>query len=98
MTQATKVTDEPTFKLPRHAPLLFPLPRQNGVDPFFGCTRSYWNLLILPNGRNDFKPQVKSVVDRTRSNARKDGRGARGKRLIVFRSALDYFNRLASAE
>lgn len=45
------------------------LPRPGEHDPFFGLTRSYLNLLILPSRENDFRPPVRSSVLR-QGNAR----------------------------
>jgi len=38
------------------------LPPPGKLDPFFGLTRSYLNLLILPSKENDFRPPVRSSV------------------------------------
>jgi hypothetical protein len=38
------------------------LPPPGKLDPFFGLTRSYLNLLILPSRENDFRPPVRSSV------------------------------------
>jgi hypothetical protein len=38
------------------------LPPPGELDPLFGLTRSYLNLLILPSKENDFRPPVRSSV------------------------------------
>jgi hypothetical protein len=38
------------------------LPPPGKLDPLFGLTRSYLNLLILPSKENDFRPPVRSSV------------------------------------
>jgi hypothetical protein len=42
------------------------LPRVGQRDPFFGFTRSYLNMLVLPSLANEFRPPVKSYVIRAR--------------------------------
>lgn len=69
------------------APLTFRLPRPREVDPFFSYNRSAWNELVLPTAANSYRPPVKSIVERKPGNAK-------GRRLIVFESARQHFERL----
>jgi hypothetical protein len=72
-------------------PVLFRLPRAGLTDPYFGCTRTFWNERILPSPRNNFDPPVKSKV------VKKHPRAKTGIRFIIFSSAQAWFDRLANA-
>lgn len=77
------------LKAPKNSPVIFRLPTAGGVDPYFCRNRSAWNEIILPTSANGFKPPVKSIVERKLGNAK-------GRRFIVFESALAYHNKLAA--
>ncbi len=62
------------------------LPRNGSKCPLTGLGRSSLNSLVLPCESNNHKPPVKSIVLRKRGNAR-------GARLIVVDSLLDYLYR-----
>ena len=63
------------------------LPKPKQLCPYTGLTRSYINLLVLPNKLNGYDPPVKSVKLRLR--------GAKaGVRLIHFDSLMEYIHRL----
>jgi hypothetical protein len=62
------------------------LPKPKQVCQYTGLTRSFINLLVLPNKQNGYNPPVKSVKLRLR--------GAKaGVRLIHFTSLMDYIRR-----
>jgi hypothetical protein len=69
-------------------PVCFRLPKSPALDPHFGGSRSFWNGLVLPNAKNNFKPPVRSIVI-AQPGAK------RGIRFIVFDSAKAYFAALA---
>jgi len=64
-------------------PFTIRLPKTGERCPYTGETRSGLNSLILPCPANDYKPQVKSFVDRRPGNIR-------GIRLIVWASLKRY--------
>jgi hypothetical protein len=66
------------------SPITFRLPKPGCVDPYFGAARTFWNERVLPNKENNFRPPVKSFVERKRG-------ARRGIRFISFESAQDYF-------
>ncbi len=78
-------------------PFQFRLPRgarkgQPGeVDPWWGCNRSFWNERVLATPRNNFTPEVKSVV------VKQKGRN-RGVRFIIWESAKAYFDKLRTEQ
>jgi hypothetical protein len=61
------------------------LPRPGEHDPFFGLTRSYLNLLILPSKENDRRPPVRSSVLR-------QGNAKTGVRMVNVESLRAYLN------
>ena len=70
-------------------PWSFRLPKTGTVDVWFGLSRSAWNLLVLPNQSNHYRPQVESRVHKQA--------GARhGVRLISFQSAKKFFEGLGN--
>jgi hypothetical protein len=71
---------------PKH-PKYFRLPKGSTTDPWFDCNRSFWNERILPTARNNFRPEVESLVV-SRPGAK------RGVRLVIFSSAELYFKKL----
>jgi hypothetical protein len=88
---ATKpVWEAPPVTLPSE-PFYFRLPKPGENDPYFGGSRTFWNQRILP-GLSSGKPDVESVVQRSRSDAR------RGTRFINFASAKAYFQKLAEKQ
>ena len=72
-------------------PFQIRLPKPGGVDPWWSYNRSGWNTLILPTAGNDFKPPVKSIVQR--QSGRK-----RGVRFIIFESAKAHFDKLVKEQ
>jgi hypothetical protein len=73
------------------APYAFRLPKGKAVDEHFGGTRGWWNCRILPCKANNFRPPIKSFVD-------KKAGSRRGCRFILHSSALEYFQRLAAEQ
>jgi len=69
-------------------PEYFRLPKPGTVDPHFGCSRSFWNGLILPTKQNGGKPPVRSI-------AVKKPDALRGIRMINFESARRFFEKVA---
>lgn len=69
----------------------FRLPRQGEVDPWWAGNRSFWNQRVLPTARNNFKPEVKSLV------VKQAGR-KRGVRFVIFSSAVSYFDKLRNEQ
>ncbi len=65
--------------------------RPGEVDQWFGANRSFYNERILPTPRNNFHPEIKSIV------VKQPGR-RRGVRFVLFDSAKDYFDRLRSEQ
>ena len=74
-----------------NAPIQFRLPKQGQVDPWWSCNRSFWNERILPTERNNFKPDVKSIV--VKQKGRK-----RGVRFVLFQSARSYFDKVTAEQ
>lgn len=74
-----------------HSPYSFRLPKSGTVDPYFGCSRSWWNERILPCPANNFKPPIKSFTDAAQGHLK-------GVRFVLFSSALQYFEGLASKD
>mgnify|MGYP006447577907 CR=1 FL=1 len=67
-------------------PEYFRLPKTGQRDPYFGCSRSRWNQLILPSKANGYNPPIKTLVLSMGT--------ARGCRLIPFKQAKQYFDNL----
>jgi len=65
------------------------LPKPGQRCPYTGLSRSSLNELILPCSANDFRPPVRSVVQKKRH-------ATRGIRLVHFVSLTDYLNSLAN--
>ncbi|HUJ12063.1 MAG TPA: hypothetical protein VL171_18800 [Verrucomicrobiae bacterium] len=65
------------------------LPKVGTLCPYTGLTRSKMNELILPCPQNGHKPPVRSLL------LRQPGK-ARGCRLIVFKSLIEYLHRQLS--
>lgn len=72
-------------------PVFFRLPKPGTHDPYWSATRSWWNAKILPCEANDFRPPIKSVVDRKKG-------ALRGTRFILWESAALYFSKLAAEQ
>jgi hypothetical protein len=66
------------------------LPKSGSPCPFTGLSRTGLNALILPTPANGFKPPVRSISLRQRGQAR-------GTRLIVFDSLIEYLHRLETS-
>ena len=83
MRNMTHLTIKNTNGLVNHnRPEFIRLPK-GGQCPHTGLSRSKLNQLILPCEQNDWKPPVKSACLRKRG-------AAKGTRLIVLQSLLDY--------
>lgn len=86
-----------TFALPTFAvaitvsPEYIRLPPPGLVDPMFGLTRSYLNLLVLPSKENGFKPPV-------RSSALRQPQSKTGVRLVNVASLRDYLRNQIEAQ
>jgi hypothetical protein len=62
------------------------LPKTGTLCPFTGLTRSKMNELVLPCPQNNHKPPVRSVCLRQKG-------AAKGVRLVVFKSLMEYLHR-----
>ncbi len=67
------------------------LPKNGSNCPYTGLSRTSLNELILPNKKNDNKPQVKSF-------SLKKKHQLRGIRLISYSSLVDYLSTFADGE
>ena len=72
---------------PDQLPEFVKMPSTRGVEFYTGLRRGSLNQLVLPCEKNGYKPPVKSI------SLRKPG-NARGTRLIVLASLLDYLRQL----
>lgn len=68
-------------------PQFIRLPRSGERCPYTGLSRSSLNELILPCPANDYRPPVRSVVQKKRH-------ATRGCRLILLSSLLDFLHGL----
>jgi hypothetical protein len=91
MTETSTAHYPETGKVVHPYQFRLPKPTRNNkpgeVDPWFGANRSFWNERILPTARNDYRPEVKSIVVRQRGSRR-------GVRFVLFDSAKAYFDKL----
>ncbi len=69
-------------------PVYFRMPKPGSSDPYFECTRSWWNDRVLSCETNNHNPPVRSVSLRNVGSSR-------GIRLICMESALAYFDAAA---
>ena len=82
-------------------PYCFRLPKTGERDPFFGLSRSAWNALILLSAcRTKEKSQGVALSKKppVESFTKKLPHEKRSARFIVFRSALDYFEKFAQEQ